>query len=95
MVYPTTSFEVPDRIILQTGATKTVKPTKVFSQSVTNELDSSYQKFSMKFNSDLFASADGMNITGLKPGMAELTVTSWTGLDRTVPVLVYSASMEP
>ena len=93
-VYPTTSFEVPERIILETGAEKTVKPTKVRAENYSSEHEFSYQKFFLSFNSDLHASAEDMQIKGIAPGVAELTVRSWNGVERKVQVLVYDPITE-
>lgn len=93
-VYPTTSFEVPERIILETGAQKTVTPTKVRAENYSSEHEFSYQKFFLSFNSDLHASAEDMQIKGIAPGVAELTVRSWNGVERKVQVLVYDPITE-
>lgn len=91
VVYPTTSFEVPERVIVATGETKTITPEKVVWS---NSGEASYKKFSLSVPTDAPASVEGMNITGLKPGTTELTVKSWNGVERTMKVLVYDPITE-
>lgn len=92
VVYPTTSFEVPERVIVATGETKTITPTKVRWNSGDDE--ASYKKFSLVIPKDAPVSMQDMTITGLRPGMSDLTVKSWNGVERKLKVLVYDPITE-
>lgn len=88
VVHATSSFKVDDRIFLQTGATKQVETREVCYDSY-NQLSSSYWRFSLDVANNALAAVEGMNLTGLKPGMTDVTVTSWNGTERTLKLLVY------